>query len=196
MAFDWDALKGFAENTIFMGGAIMAIWYGAKRMYNLARNVEKLVESADENKRMNIQSSESATEARAAIKANLEEHIRVEEEHNSKRDLKFDSLASSLETLAADLRDHVKMEEDRDLIRDQQLIQLTDHMEEVISEMRPNGGSSMKDLVTKSNQNINEINTRVAVLEQWQEDTSPPRKSPKKKIKKMVRRTAHRSGKR
>lgn len=195
MAIQWEVVKTLAEDSILIGGVIMGIWYGVRRLYLVARNVEKLVESADKNEKNQIESTRQAAQARADIKANLEEHIKIEEERDNKRDFKFDKLSASVEALAADLRDHVKVEEDRDLIRDQQLVQLTDHMEEVISEMRPNGGSSIKDLVTKSNQNINEINTRVAVLEQWQEDTTPPKK-PKKKIRKMVRKSVRKPGRR
>jgi hypothetical protein len=191
MAFEWETIKAFAEDSILIGGVLMGGWYTIRRMYLVARNVEKLVESADKNERTQRENSRQAAESRSEIKKNLEEHIKLEEERDSKRDLKFDKLASGVETLATELRDHVKMEEDRDLIRDQQLVQLTDHMDEIISEMRPNGGSSMKDIVNKTAEKMNDVHTRVAVLEQRQEEhTVPPSKKPRrKKIRKMVRKT-------
>ncbi len=147
-----EVVKAIAENIVLFGAAAMGIFYGVKRVYTTARNVEKLIESADRNK---------------------------------------DSLA----TLGNELRAHVKMEEDRDLIRDQQLIQLTDHMEEVVSEMRPNGGSSMKDILTKASSKVDEVHTRLSVIEQWKNDhvkeIEPLLKAAvtrKPKPKKMIRR--------
>lgn len=122
-----EVVKAIAENIVLFGAAAMGIFYGVKRVYTTARNVERLIESADKNK-------------------------------------------ESLTTLGNELRAHVKMEEDRDLIRDQQLIQLSDHMEEVVAEMRPNGGSSMKDILTKASQKVDEVHTRVSVIEQWKND--------------------------
>lgn len=67
------------------------------------------------------------------------------------------------ESITTELRGHIKMEEDRDAIRDEQ-------MKTIVTEMRPNGGSSMKDVVNATAHKIDEVHTRVAVLEQWKED--------------------------
>jgi DNA anti-recombination protein RmuC len=154
-----DTFKIIAENVVLFGGAVMGIYYGLKRVYTTARNVEKLVENSEKN-----------SVAQEAVRADLSAHTQLENERDSKRDERATRLEKSLEELAADLRAHVKMEEDRDLIRDQQLITLTDHMEEVVNEMRPNGGSSMKDILTKSSQKVDEVNTRLSVIEQWKND--------------------------
>jgi hypothetical protein len=184
-----ETVHVIAENIVLLGGATMALFYGLKRVYTTARNVEKLVES-----------SEKTAKAQEDVRTELLTHTRIEDERDNKRDDRANRLEKSLEELAADLRAHVKMEEDRDLIRDQQLIQLTDHVEEIVKEMRPNGGSSMKDILTKASVKVDEVHTRVSVLEQWKsdhmEDVAPIVKSitakkPTKK-KKMVRRATRR----
>lgn len=177
-----ETIKSVAENIVLFGGAAMGLYYGVRRVYTTARNVEKLVESSEKN-----------TIQQKTVQDELVAHTKLEDERNHKRDQKMETLSKSLEELAADLRAHVKMEEDRDLIRDQQLIQLTDHMEEIVSEMRPNGGSSMKDILTKASQKVDEVHTRVSILEQWKDDH--PDGAPKKRVakpKKMVRRSGRR----
>jgi len=179
-----ETIKTIAENIVLFGGAAMGIYYGLKRVYTTARNVEKLVDS-----------SEKTVKAQEIARTELQSHTRLQEQRDAERDARSNRLEKSLEELAADLRAHVKMEEDRDLIRDQQLIQLTDHMEEIVKEMRPNGGSSMKDILTKASEKVDEVHTRVSVLEQWKADyIGTPSKPAKKasKPKKIVRRSGRR----
>lgn len=71
------------------------------------------------------------------------------------------------EKLAVDLKAHIEMEEARDKVRDVQLAEMTSDLREITREIRPNGGSSMKDVVNQTNSAVSEINTRVAVLEEW-----------------------------
>ena len=73
--------------------------------------------------------------------------------------------------LSLDLKNHIKMEHDRDQIRDKQLIELVANISEITREMRPNGGSSMKDVVNKTADKVGDIHTRVAVLEEWKRNT-------------------------
>jgi len=183
-----ETFKVIAENIVLFGGAAMGIYYGLKRVYTTARNVEKLVDASADN-----------AKKQKEVKESLEFHTQQERDRDAKRDHNIETLSKSVEELAADLRAHVKMEEDRDLIRDQQLITLTDHMEEVVKEMRPNGGSSMKDILTKASLKVDEVHTRVSVLEQWKADhmtdvepivkSVTRRRSPKKKaVRKSGRR--------
>ena len=184
MDFPAEMIKTIAEDIVLFGGAAMAIFYGIKRMYGVARNVEKLVESAEDQKR----STATAVTASAEIRKDLQDHVTMENERDAKRDNKFDLLANSVTALSNDLRAHVKVEEDRDVIRDKQLIQLTDHMDEVISEMRPNGGSSMKDIMNKTAMKVSEVHTRVSVLEEWKNMVPKPKSksSPKKKVRRKM----------
>jgi len=182
MNFPTEMLKMIAEDIVLFGGAAMAIFYGIRRLYGVARNVEKLVESAEEQK----VSAATAVVASTEIRKDLQDHVTMENERDAKRDSKFDLLANSVAALSNDLRAHVKMEEDRDVVRDKQLIQLTDHMDEVISEMRPNGGSSMKDIMNKTAMKVSEVHTRVAVLEEWKKGTPKPKTKKRIPRKKMV----------
>jgi len=158
-----DTFKTIAENIVLFGGAVMAIFYGLKRVYSVARNVEKLVEKSDKV-------AETNEQYRAQIRKDLEAHTVLESERHNSRDAKLGLLSDSVNTLATELKAHVKMEESRDLVRDGQLITLADHVDEIVKEMRPNGGSSMKDILNATNKKVGEVHTRVAVLEQWKND--------------------------
>lgn len=73
------------------------------------------------------------------------------------------------------LQSHIEMEENRDAIRDQQMLLIT-------KELQPNGGSSMKDVLNCTAKKIDEVHTRVSVLEQWKEDhPDGAPKSPRKR---------------
>ena len=71
------------------------------------------------------------------------------------------------EQLAADVLAHTRMEDERDRIRDRQIIELVDTVREISREIRPNGGSSMKDVLNHTSDRVGDIQTRVAVLEEW-----------------------------
>lgn len=64
------------------------------------------------------------------------------------------------ERLDKALRAHIEREDARDDVRDIQLQKMESNLDEIMREVRPNGGSSLKDLVQQTN-------TRVAVLEEW-----------------------------
>lgn len=175
--FTGDILKAIAENIVLFGGALMALFYGIKRMYGLARNVEKLVETGELTREAQKQNAILAEETRKEIKKDLEWHIEKEDE-------KFIKISAAVDSIAEGLRVHIKAEEERNLIRDNQLIKLADNMEEVISEMRPNGGSSMKDIMNATKDQVTDIHTRVSVLEtkEGMEHKPLPHRSAKKKI--------------
>jgi hypothetical protein len=140
-----ETFKHTAETIILYGAAFMALLYGLKRVYTLARNVEKLVENSAKNE------------------------IGVANLYN-------------------ELRTHIATEEAGDNVRDKQLIQLTDHIIEIVAEMRPNGGTSMKDLIQNTSKAVNEVNTRVGTLEQWRKVNKKknlkPRANKRRKAKK------------
>jgi len=157
-----EILKTIAEDIVLFGGAAMALFYGLKRMYTTARNVEKLVEKAESTEKLNA-------DYRIRLKEDLDAQTKS-------RDEKLETVTNGLDMLAASLNDHIKTEEVRDFNRDAQLIKITDHVDEMVKEMRPNGGSSMKDVLNKASQKVDEVHTRVAVLEQWKDDVIPPTK--------------------
>lgn len=64
------------------------------------------------------------------------------------------------ERIASSLQTHIDREDARDEVRDVQLQKMENNLDEIMREVRPNGGSSLKDLVQQTN-------TRVAVLEEW-----------------------------
>lgn len=112
------------EAIVLIGTAIMAIAYGLKRVYNMARGVEKILEF-----------NKSEKEAREAV--------------------------------ANDLLHHIQGEDARDIVRDKQIQELVATVREISREVRPNGGSSMKDVVNNTNTIVHEMQTRVAVIEEW-----------------------------
>jgi hypothetical protein len=71
------------------------------------------------------------------------------------------------ERVAQQLLEHIHAEDARDEKRDQQIIELVNNMREVSREIRPNGGSSMKDVVNNTNTIVHEMQTRIAVIEEW-----------------------------
>jgi hypothetical protein len=103
---------------------VTAIGVGLKRVYKMARSVEKILE-------FNI----SEKEAR--------------------------------ERVAADLLAHIRSEELREKEVDQQLAEMASTIREIGREVRPNGGSSMKDVLNHTAERVGDIQTRVAVLEEW-----------------------------
>jgi hypothetical protein len=74
---------------------------------------------------------------------------------------------ASREKLAAELTNHINMEDERDRLRDKQILELVATVREIGREVRPNGGSSMKDVLNHAAEKIGDIQTRVAVLEEW-----------------------------
>lgn len=122
MAFEVsvETLRTAAQDTILAGGFLMALAYGIRRIYRMARNIETLVQSA---------------------------HVD----------------AAERKRITDTLTDHINTEEARDARMDEIIQSLTVGQNEILREMRPNGGSSMKDI-------INQVQRDVAVLSQWKED--------------------------
>lgn len=97
-----DLFHRFAESVVLYGAAIMAIWYGLKRVYNVAKNIDIVTDYVTERK---------------------------------KKDKENDALITRL-----------------------------------AMEVSPNGGSSMKDTLTRVSSMVSEINGRMTALEQWKKD--------------------------
>ena len=112
------------EGILLIGAVMTAIGLGIKRIYSVARSVEKILEVAVEQKAKN-------------------------------------------EAIAEELVAHINMEDARDQIRDKQIAELVSTVREIGREMRPNGGSSMKDILNHTAENVASISTRTAVLEEW-----------------------------
>lgn len=112
------------QDLLLIGALMTAIAIGFKRVYNMARGVEKILEFNTSEK-------------------------------------------TAREAVAADLLHHIQSEEERDVSRDKQIQELVMTVREISREIRPNGGSSMKDVVNNTNKVVNEMQTRVAVIEEW-----------------------------
>lgn len=151
---DMATAKEIAENVIIYGGAVTALWYGAKRMYRVARNVEKLVENSD-----------AAATDRVILKEELENHTNNERMLNEKRAIKFDELSDVVYKIDNSLKEHMQKQEHQNELIDKQILQLNEHITEIVSEVRTNGGSSMKDILATTNKNVGLINKKVAKLE-------------------------------
>jgi hypothetical protein len=133
-----ELIKSAAETIVSYGGAIGVITLGLRYVYKMARNVEKLVDSADENKK-----------SQECIRQELKEHIDLEMKRDALRDEK---------------------DAERDIVDEHMKGQIA----EIVKEIRPNGGSSMKDVLNATKEQMNEVHTRVAVLEQWKTDKGTP----------------------
>lgn len=119
-----NAFVATIEWILLLGAVMTAIGIGLKRIYSMARGVEKIVEFTVIEK-------------------------------------------AERERLALELKAHIDKQDIRNQNHDRQIIELVDNMREVSREIRPNGGSSMKDVVNNTNKIVNEMHTRVAVLEEW-----------------------------
>lgn len=112
------------EDVLLIGALVTALGLGLKRVYNMARGVEKILE-------FNV-----------AEKA-------------------------AREQVANDLHAHIQSEEHKDIARDTQIQELIMTVREMSRELRPNGGSSMKDVLNHTAEKVGDIHTRVSVLEEW-----------------------------
>ena len=115
-AFPFHEARVFLEDIVLGGTAFMAVFYGIRRIYRSAKNIDDLLS-----------------------------HAKSEAERSA--------------VLATDLKAHIDGEDARDLIRDQQITTLLADVSDIAREIRPNGGSSMKDV-------LNNVHTRVHDLEQ------------------------------
>jgi NTP pyrophosphatase (non-canonical NTP hydrolase) len=112
------------ENILVVGAVVTAIGIGIKRIYSVARSVEKILEFTVQEKK-----------AREEVSQELKRQIELQKDHNHTRDI--------------------------------QIGELVETVREISREMRPNGGSSMKDVLNHTAERVGDIQTRVAVLEEW-----------------------------
>ena len=119
-----DNVVVILQDILIVGGAMTALGYGLKRIYNTARSVEKILEfTVTEKKRR--------------------------------------------EELALELHTHMTAQRERDDTRNAELQELVATVREISREVRPNGGSSMKDVLNHTAEKVSDIHTRVSVLEEW-----------------------------
>ena len=112
------------KGILLVGAAMTAIGIGVKRIYNMARGVEKILDfTVSEKKRR--------------------------------------------EDLAKELHDHMAAQRLVDEKRSKEIHELVSTVREISREVRPNGGSSMKDVLNHTAEKVSEIHTRVSVLEEW-----------------------------
>jgi ABC-type transporter Mla subunit MlaD len=71
------------------------------------------------------------------------------------------------EDLAKELATHIAAQHQRDEARNAQIQELVATVREISREVRPNGGSSMKDVLNHTAEKVSDIHTRVSVLEEW-----------------------------
>lgn len=69
------------------------------------------------------------------------------------------------EKLAAKVEATIETENARHDKRDVQLAQVAADLAEITREIRPNGGSSMKDVLNQTNERVYDMSTRISVLE-------------------------------
>lgn len=117
-----NAFVAAMEWIVLFGTAIMAIAYGLRRVYTMARGVEKILEFTVTEK-------------------------------------------AEREKLAADLKSHIESQAVYRREYEHQIGEVVDTIREISRETRPNGGSSMKDVVNQTAAHLHQIDTRVAVLE-------------------------------
>ena len=119
-----SAFVSVAEWILLIGALMTAIGIGLRRVYNMARGVEKILEfTVDEKK--------------------------------------------AREQVASELKTHIALVAEQHRVRELQIMELVDTVREISRETRPNGGSSMKDVLNQTAKSVSDIQTRVAVLEEW-----------------------------
>jgi biopolymer transport protein ExbB/TolQ len=69
------------------------------------------------------------------------------------------------EEVARELQEHMKKEEDRAHLADSRFSELASDLREITREIRPNGGTSMKDVINQTNERVHELHTRLSILE-------------------------------
>ena len=119
-----SAFVATVEWILLIGAVMTAIGIGLKRVYSMARGVEKILEF-------------TVTEKAAR------------------------------EDLASQLTKHIELVDQQHKAREIQIQELVSTVREISRETRPNGGSSMKDVLNHTAERVGEIQTRVAVLEEW-----------------------------
>lgn len=118
------AFVSVVEWILLIGALMTAIGIGLRRVYNMARGVEKILEfTVDEKK--------------------------------------------AREQVASELKAHIALVAEQHRVRELQIMELVDTVREISRETRPNGGSSMKDVLNQTAKSVSDIQTRVAVLEEW-----------------------------
>jgi len=122
--FIFDSTVYVLKGILLAGAAMTALTIGIKRMYSVARSVEKILEFTV-----------------------------TEKDHR--------------EQLALDLKKHIELVDSQHRDRELQIRELVDTVREISRETRPNGGSSMKDVLNHTAEKVGDIQTRVAVLEEW-----------------------------
>ena len=112
------------KGILLVGAAMTAIGLGIRRVYSMARGVEKIVDfTVSEKKRR--------------------------------------------EDLAKELSTHIEAQHQRDEASNAQIQELIATVREISREVRPNGGSSMKDVLNHTAEKVSDIQVRVSVLEEW-----------------------------
>lgn len=122
-----DILQTYAQDIILIGGAIMAIAYGIRRMYNLAKKIDTV---------LSLQQAQT-------------------------------------DTLTSLVKDRLIVQDkviEREKEVDKHMLSTAMSLEEITREIRPNGGSSIKDVVNLTNAKVSDLHARVSVLEQWKHD--------------------------
>lgn len=120
----FDSTVVVLKAILLVGAAMTAIGLGIKRVYTMARGVEKILEFTVEEK-------------------------------------------TAREQVAKDLKEHIALVANQHHARELQIAELIDTVREISRETRPNGGSSMKDVLNHTAERVSDIQTRVAVLEEW-----------------------------
>jgi hypothetical protein len=120
----FDSTVFVLKAILLIGAAMTAIGLGIKRVYTMARGVEKILEFTVNEK-------------------------------------------TAREKVAEQLRNHIALVDAQHQTRELQIRELVDTVREISRETRPNGGSSMKDVLNHTAERVGDIQTRVAVLEEW-----------------------------
>jgi hypothetical protein len=82
-----------AEYVAILGAGIMALYYGIKRLYGVARSVEKILDHVVKDK-----------EERDVINESLKDHIKMEEARDSIRDEQLIRITQDLRDIVREVR--------------------------------------------------------------------------------------------
>jgi hypothetical protein len=86
-------VKDVIEYGVLLGTGVMAIYYGLKRVYKLARTVESIFDHVVEDKK-----------ERDILTKNLNDHIKMESDKDAIRDQQFIQIVDDLKDVAREVR--------------------------------------------------------------------------------------------
>jgi hypothetical protein len=89
---DWATIKEYLEGAGLLGATFMGVLYGVRKIYNIARTVDKVLEHAVNDK-----------VDRDRLSVELSTHIKMEDERDKIRDAQFSQMSYDLKAITKEV---------------------------------------------------------------------------------------------